>query len=158
HGAVDLHGAGDVPGVRPVRDEDGGDRVGHGAGGDQEHGGRQGSDDEHHGESGSFHRGLLRSVPGVRPTKGRRLGAAFFRREAEGVGRDLLGRTLCRRLPNGTVLRGRVTEVEAYLGERDLASHARFGMTKRNRGMWEPGGRAYVYFVYGMHYCMNVVT
>ena len=70
----------------------------------------------------------------------------------------MLGRTLCRRLPDGAVLRGRVTEVEAYLGERDLASHARFGRTKRNRGMWEPGGRAYVYLVYGMHHCMNVVT
>ena len=89
---------------------------------------------------------------------GRRLGAAFFRRPATEVARDLLGRTLCRRLPDGTVLRGRITEVEAYLGERDLASHARFGLTKRNRFMWEPGGRAYVYLVYGMHHCMNVVT
>jgi len=89
---------------------------------------------------------------------GRRLGAGFFRRPAVTVARDLLGRTLCRRLPDGTVLRGRITEVEAYLGERDLASHARFGLTRRNRWMWEPGGRAYVYFVYGMHHCMNVVT
>ncbi|HJQ98851.1 MAG TPA: DNA-3-methyladenine glycosylase [Candidatus Polarisedimenticolaceae bacterium] len=89
---------------------------------------------------------------------GRRLGAGFFRRPAVEVARDLLGRTLCRRLPDGTILRGRITEVEAYLGERDLASHARFGLTRRNRIMWEPGGRAYVYFVYGMHHCMNVVT
>ena len=89
---------------------------------------------------------------------GRRLGAAFFRRPAVEVARDLLGRTLCRRLPDGTVLRGRITEVEAYLGERDMASHARFGLTRRNRWMWEPGGRAYVYLVYGMHHCMNVVT
>jgi DNA-3-methyladenine glycosylase len=84
--------------------------------------------------------------------------ASFYRRPVLTVARDLLGRTLCRRLPDGTVLRGRLTEVEAYLGERDLASHARFGLTRRNRWMWEPGGLAYVYLVYGMHHCMNVVT
>ena len=88
----------------------------------------------------------------------RRLAAGFYRRPVLEVARDLLGRTLCRRLPDGTVLRGRLTEVEAYLGERDAASHARFGLTRRNRWMWEPGGLAYVYLVYGMHHCMNVVT
>jgi DNA-3-methyladenine glycosylase len=56
------------------------------------------------------------------------------------------------------VLRGRIVEVEAYVGVQDKASHARFGMTARNRGMWDAGGRAYVYFVYGMHHCLNVVT
>jgi DNA-3-methyladenine glycosylase len=90
--------------------------------------------------------------------RGPRLGAAFFRRPVLTVARDLLGRTLCRRLPDGTILRGRLTEVEAYLGERDLASHARFGPTHRNRHMWESGGLAYVYLVYGIHHCMNVVT
>ena len=84
--------------------------------------------------------------------------AGFDPRPVLTVARDLLGRTLCRRLPDGIVLRGRLTEVEAYLGERDLASHARFGLTRRNRWMWEPGGLAYVYLVYGMHHCMNVVT
>lgn len=90
--------------------------------------------------------------------KRRRLAAAYYRRPVLEVARDLLGRTLCRRLPDGRVLRGTLVEVEAYRGEEDLASHARFGLTRRNRWMWEPGGLAYVYLVYGMHHCMNVVT
>lgn len=56
------------------------------------------------------------------------------------------------------MLRGKIVEVEAYLGERDRASHARMGPTPRNRPMYEAGGVLYVYFVYGMHHCMNVVT
>jgi len=87
-----------------------------------------------------------------------RLGAEFYRRGPTEVARDLLGTTLCRKLPDGAVLRGRLVEVEAYVGERDLASHARFGLTRRNRHMWEDGGLAYVYLVYGMHHCLNVVT
>jgi DNA-3-methyladenine glycosylase len=74
------------------------------------------------------------------------------------VARDLLGRTLCRRLPNGSVLRAQIVEVEAYDGPDDGASHARCGKTARNAPMFEAGGRAYVYLVYGMHHCLNVVT
>lgn len=74
------------------------------------------------------------------------------------VAPDLLGRTLCRRLPTGAVLRGRIVEVEAYDGPRDRASHAFRGLTPRTAPMFEEGGIAYVYFVYGMHHCMNVVT
>jgi len=88
----------------------------------------------------------------------RRLGAAFYRRPAQEVARDLLGRTLCRELPGGRVLRGRLVEVEAYVGTEDAASHAHRGRTHRNRWMFEAGGLAYVYLVYGMHHCMNVVT
>jgi DNA-3-methyladenine glycosylase len=51
-----------------------------------------------------------------------------------------------------------ITETEAYLGERDMASHARFGKTKRNHIMFESGGVWYVYFIYGMHWLLNVVT
>jgi DNA-3-methyladenine glycosylase len=74
------------------------------------------------------------------------------------VAGDLLGRILCRRLPDGSVLRGRLLEVEAYDGPNDLASHASRGLTKRNAPMFEAGGIAYVFLVYGMHHCLNVVT
>ena len=69
------------------------------------------------------------------------------------MARDLLGRHL--RLGEVTL---RIAEVEAYGGRADSASHCRFGPTPRNAPMWEPGGRAYVYFCYGMHHMLNVVT
>lgn len=87
-----------------------------------------------------------------------RLPESFYRRETLAVARDLLGRELCRRGPDGSVARGRIVEVEAYDGPEDRASHAFRGPTARNRPMFEAGGRAYVYLVYGVHYCFNVVT
>ena len=87
-----------------------------------------------------------------------RFDASFYRRPALVVARDLLGRTLCRELPDGTVLRGRLVEVEAYDGPADRASHAFRGRTARNRWMFEAGGIAYIYLVYGMHHCLNIVT
>ena len=69
------------------------------------------------------------------------------------VARDLLGQHLC----HGAVTL-RITEVEAYGGREDSASHCRSGRTPRNAPMWEAGGRAYVYFCYGMHHMLNVVT
>jgi len=88
-----------------------------------------------------------------------RLGRSFYERPTLDVARDLLGRTLCRSIPGeGRTLRGRIVEVEAYDGPLDRASHARSGVTPRTRPMFEPGGIAYVYLVYGMHHCLNVVT
>ncbi|WP_329568809.1 DNA-3-methyladenine glycosylase [Kitasatospora sp. NBC_01266] len=80
----------------------------------------------------------------------------FFDRPATEVAPDLLGRRLRCALPTGTV-ELRLTEVEAYMGPDDPASHAFRGPTARNAVMFGPPGHAYVYFTYGMHYCLNLV-
>ncbi|HVZ74244.1 MAG TPA: DNA-3-methyladenine glycosylase [Polyangia bacterium] len=82
---------------------------------------------------------------------------AFYERPTEIVARALIGKVIVRRL-DGALRRARVVEVEAYLGEKDAASHARHGRTPRAAMMFGPPGHLYVYFVYGMHHCMNVVT
>jgi DNA-3-methyladenine glycosylase len=86
-----------------------------------------------------------------------RLSRAFFTRASTAVAPDLLGQVLARRLVDGTVLRARIVETEAY-DRDDPASHSFRGMTARNAVMFGPAGHLYVYFTYGMHHCMNVVT
>lgn len=83
--------------------------------------------------------------------------AGFFLRDALAVAPDLLGGVLARRFPDGRVVSGQITEVEAYLPD-DPACHAHRGPTARNASMFLAGGHAYVYFIYGMHFCVNVVT
>ena len=70
----------------------------------------------------------------------------------------LLGKFLCRRLTDGTVLRRRITETEAYFGEEDTACHAHRGRTPRTDVLYEAGGCAYVYLCYGMHSLVNFVS
>ena len=81
----------------------------------------------------------------------------FYLRDTLLVARELLGAHLVRTL-DGQRAAGRIVEVEAYIGEDDQASHAANGRSQRNRTMYGPGGLTYVYFIYGMHYCLNVVT
>jgi DNA-3-methyladenine glycosylase len=87
----------------------------------------------------------------------RPLGRAFYERNTVRVAKDLLGKVLVRRL-GATLLEGLIVETEAYRGYDDAASHAYRGPTRRNQVMFGEPGHAYVYFTYGMHYCLNVTT
>ncbi|MEA3345418.1 MAG: DNA-3-methyladenine glycosylase [Chloroflexota bacterium] len=93
------------------------------------------------------------------------LGREFFARDTLTVARELLGQRLVRvlacpgcRARDGQRLSGQIVEVEAYIGEEDSACHAAAGRTPRTEVMYGPPGHAYVYFIYGMHHCLNVVT
>lgn len=81
----------------------------------------------------------------------------FYERNSVRVAKELLGKVLVRGL-GATVLEGIIVEVEAYRGYDDPASHAYRGPTRRNQVMFGQPGHAYVYFTYGMHYCLNVTT
>lgn len=83
---------------------------------------------------------------------------SFYERDAVTLARALIGQILVHQTQEG-LLAGRVVETEAYCGPGDLASHARRGLrTPRNEVMYGPAGHAYIYFIYGMYYCVNVVA
>ena len=81
----------------------------------------------------------------------------FYNRPTLTVARELIGTRLVR-ISEGSMLVGLITETEAYIGETDLACHAKAGRTPRTRVMYGPPGYAYVYFTYGNHWMLNAVT
>jgi len=85
------------------------------------------------------------------------LSRSFYARDTVDVARDLVGKMLVRKIGNKTIS-GIITETEAYRYKDDPASHSFSGLTERNKAMFGPVGIAYVYFTYGMHYCMNAVA
>ncbi len=87
----------------------------------------------------------------------KRLPRSFFARDTHVVAKELLGKLLVRNY-RGQKIMARIMETEAYIGEDDLASHARFGKTQRNAVMYGEAGHAYVYFIYGMYNMLNIVT
>ena len=84
-----------------------------------------------------------------------RLSRGFFNRDPVTVARELLGKLLVRR-EHASLRAGRIVEAEAYLGVEDPAAHAYSGQTRRNAVLFGPPGHAYVYFIYGNHYCTNI--
>lgn len=87
----------------------------------------------------------------------RKLRRPFYDRDTTMVARELLGKYLVH-ASRGVERIGRIVEVEAYLGPHDLAAHSSKGLTERTKVMFGPPGRAYVYLIYGMYHCTNVVT
>jgi len=85
------------------------------------------------------------------------LARSFYERHTVRVAKELLGKVLVRRL-GSTELKGMIVEAEAYRGQDDPASHAYVGRTEGNEVMFGQPGHGYVYFTYGMHYCLNVTT
>ena len=83
----------------------------------------------------------------------------FYHRDTVTVARELLGKLLVRRLPDGQTLVCRITETEAYVGPIDKACHAYgYKRTPRTQTMFSPPGTSYIYFIYGMYHCLNLVT
>ena len=98
-------------------------------------------------------------MPEARPRGQAVVNRAFIAVGAARLARRLLGCTLARTMPDGTRRSGRIVETEAYVGVEDEASHARGGRrTPKIESMYAEGGTVYVYFTYGMHHCVNVVS
>src|SRR3989344_5879771 len=94
----------------------------------------------------------------------KRLDRKFFKRPTVKVAQELLGKFLVRKIPSTRsgqvtkIIKARIIETEAYCGTRDLACHASNGLTERTKVMFGPAGFSYVYMIYGMYHCLNIVT
>jgi DNA-3-methyladenine glycosylase len=102
---------------------------------------------------------MYKHTPKIRPesplNQAHPLLPRFFDRDPRKVARDLLGKLLLRR-EDARILAGRIVETEAYMGISDSAAHSAAGLTRRNAVLFGPPGHAYVYLIYGNHYCLNV--
>lgn len=87
----------------------------------------------------------------------KKLSREFFNRNTLKVAKELLGKYLVRQIGNKKII-GKIVETEAYMGHNDLASHASRGKTPRTEIMFGKSGTAYIYLIYGMYYCFNIVT
>ena len=88
-----------------------------------------------------------------------RLSREFYAGDTVEIARALLGKILVRRMDDGTLLAGRITEMEAYIGRCAKACHAyNYRRTERTETLFAPPGHAYIYLIYGMHHCLNFVT
>ncbi len=87
-----------------------------------------------------------------------KLSKDFYTIDAVALAKNILGKILVRKFEDGTTLKFKITEVEAYCGEDDLACHASKGRTKRTEIMYHEGGKVYVYLIYGMYWMLNVVS
>lgn len=88
----------------------------------------------------------------------KKLSENFFRRDCLDVAPELVGKILVRRLADGTLLKERISETEAYRGEEDKACHASKGKTERTKILYGESGMIYIYLCYGIHWLMNIVT
>jgi DNA-3-methyladenine glycosylase len=87
----------------------------------------------------------------------KRLPAKFYHQDTFKLAKALLGKFIIRKIGSRTLI-GKIVETEAYYGPNDLASHASRGKTERTKIMFEPAGTAYIYLIYGIYYCFNIVT
>ena len=87
-----------------------------------------------------------------------RIDCTFFQNDVLKVAPKLIGKYLCRVFDDGSIIKKRITEIEIYRGEEDLACHASKGKTFRNEVMYQKGGVLYIYMIYGMHWMLNFVT
>lgn len=87
-----------------------------------------------------------------------KIASEFYLRDVQIVAEELLGKLIVRKYEDGTIKKYRISEIEMYIGEEDLACHAAKGRTARTEIMYDQGGKIYMYLIYGMYWLLNIVT